>query len=132
MSIYFNSTEADLFIPESNFNAATLALKKAIEDEMIGEWIDREPALVANNFETIMDAVGYSMFDGTDDNGEYGCTDLWLNRSNLGDDEEIFRTLAPFMKDGSYIQFRDEYGDEWRYCSENGQLKILECKKEWI
>lgn len=41
----------------------------------------------------------------------------------LGDDEMLFRALAPFVKDGSYIEFRGEDNAMWRYVFENGKME---------
>lgn len=41
----------------------------------------------------------------------------------LGDDIEIFKIIAEFVEDGSYVTILGEDGDEFRYCFNNGTVK---------
>lgn len=49
----------------------------------------------------------------------------------LGDDEILFRAIAPFVNDGAIIEFDGEDGSRWRYVFENGEIKEQEAKISW-
>lgn len=41
---------------------------------------------------------------------------------NAGDEEDLFRALAPFVRSGSYLVFHGEDGDAWRLRFEDGKF----------
>ena len=40
----------------------------------------------------------------------------------LGDDEIFLSALAPYVEDGSYLEFEGEDGYSWRWSFKNGKL----------
>ena len=50
-----------------------------------------------------------------------------------GDEEELFRTLAPYVDDGSYLQFRGEDAEIWRYVFEGDSVERQDAtmRYEW-
>lgn len=54
---------------------------------------------------------------------EGNITELEFTGEKYGDDEILFKTLAPFIEDNSQINFRGEDGDKWQYRFNNKQMK---------
>jgi len=42
----------------------------------------------------------------------------------LGSDEVIWKTLAPFVRDGAEIYFRGEDDDHWKYVFKDGNMTV--------
>lgn len=57
----------------------------------------------------------------TDDEGNI--IDIYFDGSKLGDDAVLFEAIAPYVKDGSYIQMQGEDEALWRWCFSNGTLE---------
>lgn len=49
----------------------------------------------------------------------------------IGDEELMFRAIAPFVKDGSYIEMHGEDGARWRWKFINGQMKEISARIVW-
>lgn len=81
---------------------------------------------VDNNFEELMYELGYAIYE-TD---EPGYSIEYRSSEKLGDDEEIFSLIAPYINDG-YIELLGEDGDKWRYVFENGKCETKHPKIEW-
>jgi len=50
----------------------------------------------------------------------------------LGDDALFFRTIAPFVKAGSYIEMTDDEGDRWRWVFDGKTCKEVQADIVWI
>ena len=46
----------------------------------------------------------------------------YFSGEKLGDDEKLWKALAPFVKSGSTIEWHGEDDAHWRYLFENGEL----------
>ena len=51
-----------------------------------------------------------------DDDGNI--TSFYYNGSGMGDDEELYQALAPYMRSGCFLEVCNEMGNAWRwvYC----------------
>lgn len=48
---------------------------------------------------------------------------LWFNfNSKMGDERLLFEALAPFLKAGSYVDWRGEDGEHWRWEFRYGRM----------
>jgi len=57
----------------------------------------------------------------TEADGEGNITSLYFDGSGMGDDEELYQALAPYMRDGSFLELCNEMGDIWRWVFEGGK-----------
>lgn len=57
--------------------------------------------------------------------------DLNFSGEKLGDDEFLLSAIAPFVKDGSYIQMAGEDNEIWRWKFANGEMKAIYPKIIW-
>ena len=58
-------------------------------------------------------------------------TELKFKGEKLGDDLEMFRSIAPYVQDGSYIWMMGEDGSQWRWVFQSGVCKEITAKVEW-
>ena len=49
----------------------------------------------------------------------------------LGDEALMFKAIAPFVKDGSFIEMHGEDGAMWRWKFVNGTMKEISAKIVW-
>jgi len=47
----------------------------------------------------------------------------YFTGEKLGDDEQLFNVIAPFVKSGAEIYMHGEDGENWRYVFANGEVK---------
>lgn len=66
-----------------------------------------------------------------EENEDQSVTLQYFEGSKLGDDEQLFAALAPFVKSGALIECRGEDGAHWRYVFENGEMKEQEAIVRW-
>jgi hypothetical protein len=50
---------------------------------------------------------------------------------NLGDDFFLFKSIAPFVKTGSFLEFESENNKKWRWIFENNICKEVTPKIIW-
>ncbi len=58
--------------------------------------------------------------------------DLYFNAEKYGDDEQLMRVIAPFVKSNSFIEILGEDGNRWRWVFDNGVLKTLNAVITWV
>ena len=74
-----------------------------------------------NDFKGVMDELRYAVELQVQNNKKVYVLDFIGEK--LGDDEIVFKILAPFMNDG-YIEMLREDGDKWRWVFESGEMHI--------
>jgi hypothetical protein len=62
---------------------------------------------------------------------EGNIVDVEFNGEKYWDDEVIFEAIAPFVKDGSYIQMQGEDGERWRWVFWNGRMRQITSHVLW-
>ena len=86
-------------------------------------WVDKQPLLESNTLLEVFDEIRYSL--KTDINGDYELDEFIGEK--LGDDLEIFNSIAMYIEPDSFIEFEGEDGDVFRFLF-NGE----ECKYKFI
>lgn len=66
---------------------------------------------------------------GLDDKGNI--SHIHFEGEKLGDDEVLFKAIAPFVQDGSFIEMRGEDNAMWRWKFSNGKLKEIYPEVIW-
>ena len=74
-------------------------------------WINTEVVLGCETLETAMDEWGYSV--EVDDEGNV--TSISFNGEKIGQEEQLFRAIAPIVDEGSYIAMEGEDYAKWRW-----------------
>jgi hypothetical protein len=82
-------------------------------------WVDTEEFLGAKTLEAALEAWRWEA--GLDE--ETGdVVHLNFQGEKMGEDEELWKAIAPFVESGSYLQISGEDGATWRWCFKGGVL----------
>jgi len=80
-------------------------------------WVDTEEFMSAETLEAALEAWRWSALPKDGD-----IADLEFLGEKLGDDEALFRAIAPHVEDGSYIVMRGEDNELWRWLFKGGEF----------
>lgn len=83
--------------------------------------------LEADNLELALDNIGWDT--ETDDIGNIIRLDFV--REKLGDEKEIFNSIAKYFNEGSYIEMSGEDGGMWRWIFKDGKCRSIYPKIIW-
>ena len=99
-----------------------LAGKETIHDDSGSphySWVDTKLFLAAKTLEQAM----YQWRWDIEENDRTGAvTDIWFAGEKLGDDETLFQAIAPWVKDGSFIEMMGEDGAFWKWVFQDGEV----------
>ena len=111
MGYCMTQMEQDFKIKGENIPAAWEALKKKLNGNSIHMWVDNRAAITAPSFERTMEKCRWSVetYDTHD------VEEINFEGEKLGNDDIIFKTLAPYVEPNSYIQMQGEDGYIWRW-----------------
>lgn len=106
-----------------------LAGKETIHDASGGHfaWVNPSDFTSAKNLDEAFDAWRYQLsrhsegyIDGIEFCGE-----------KYGDDEILFKAIAPYVDSGSFIEFKGEDGAQWRWVFKDNKVKKVRAKVSW-
>lgn len=127
MGYYMSQVEAVFSIPADKVDAAHKAVQALSGKETIEDSSGRHFRWVHNNFAASPDLQRIMMewrwklrFDLSGNAAE-----IYFNGEKAGDDEILFDAIAPFVKDGSYIEMRGEDGECWRWVFDSGKCTVV-------
>ena len=63
--------------------------------------------------------------------GKGNITDLDFTGEKLWDHDEMFKEIAPYVEDGSYIEMHGEDGSMWRWVFKNGVCHEIDPVITW-
>ena len=143
MGYYVNITNQNIFVPKENFDAAYKAMCALNDRDDLksggswggdgitsdsprpegmtyhpAKWFSWMPAnypAVCKDFLSILKELGFE-YD-LDDSGNLG---LVHYDNKTGAEGHFFEAIAPFVQDGSFIEWRGEDGGEYRWLFTNG------------
>ena len=84
-------------------------------------WVDTNTVLESTKLEEALEEIRYRPIynqDGDIYNVEF-------TGEKYGDEEIFFKALAPYVESGSYLCFKGEDGDTWRWEFNNGEVKYI-------
>lgn len=109
-----------MYQTESNFRIkaerlpALLAALKSLE---AGRWVSQSEINRATTVEEVLRAWRWVPdFDGNGD-----LVELWFRGEKSGDEDSLFRVLAPYVEPGSFIEMRGEDDALWRFWFTDGK-----------
>lgn len=135
MSYCFQMADQDFKINPDKINAAHEALYNyAVKDldESASGWHGVSPSYVVKqrwkkDFNSLMEDMGFAV-DGLNGGVDY----IELRYEKYRDTEfEIFQVLAPFVEEGSFIQFVGEDYNIWRYAFKDGKCVEQYAEMRW-
>lgn len=139
MGYYVTLTESDWVIPES---PEVLAAIHRMDTEwheikrggswgpngVTEKWFSWMPADLSTlkSVREVFTDLGFEM--NTVDDSKVS---LWGYDNKTGQEELFLAAVAPFVKDGSYTEWRGEDGSIWRYAAVDGRLVYQEAELVW-
>ena len=115
MGYCMHKRESSFYIAQENCKNALEAIKGLAGKETYGDhysWVDTNAFLNAKHFD---DAMCKWRWEVEEDDNE-NIIDIDFIGEKLGDDFKLFKAIAPFVKEGSYIEMYGEDGCFWRWC----------------
>jgi len=90
------------------------------------DWVD-------DNFHQLTDIheMGQAWRWQFDTDNDGNINDIWFQGQKLGDEETFFKTIAPFVRDSSFIEMEGDDDERWRWVFKNGQLYEQDSKLVW-
>lgn len=133
MGYCMSQHESAIHIDEKNVRKALKAVKDLSGKETITDgsgrhfsWVDHNFAK-ANDFKSVMKAWRWEVV--FDDDGNV--SDLRFYGEKLGDDFILLNAIAPFVKNGGYIEMHGEDGTMWRWLFNGKTCTEKEAKVVW-
>jgi len=127
MGYHVDMMDASFNMKKENLLPALKAVKDFIRVSAQLRWVDNYTILNASNLAEVMEEFKYEL--SVDDLGNV--YDIGYDSDKQGDEETIFRVIAPYVEPDSYIEMLGEDGDRWRYLFKDGVLKILQGRVVW-
>lgn len=118
MGYYMLNIEADFQIKEVDFPAACEALKTFVESRDDLDYVNVSEAVKYCNEGDLIRALSECKWEC--DEGEDGIDTILPGRTQLGEDHELFKAIAPFVVENSFITMLGEEKEIWRWVFKNG------------
>ena len=90
-------------------------------------WADTKIIKSAKSLDEAMEEFRYT--PNYDKKGDVDYLDY--SESKIGDEEIMFRRIAPFVESGSYLEYEGEDGERWRWTFNNGEMDEEGCVRDW-
>lgn len=124
MGYYMNQTDGKFFIKKENINKVIKAIqglhgKESIEDSSGRHfsWVDHD-FYKKDNISDIFICWRWEV--GFDEDGNVNS--VTFQGEKLGDDGVLFKKIAPYVQDGSYIEMVGEDNMMWRWIFQDGRV----------
>jgi hypothetical protein len=130
MGYRMHQTGGEFFIAAGDKARALAAIKSLHGQETYGDhfsWVDTPEFLRADSLEG---ALRVWRWDAEAD-GDGNIVALEFAGENLGDDEKLFGTIAPFVRAGSYIEMTGEDNEMWRWVFADGTCREITPTVTW-
>ncbi|KKM85108.1 hypothetical protein LCGC14_1292370 [marine sediment metagenome] len=125
MGYYMYQEDTQFFMKKDDLQYALAAVRGLVGRETINDssgyhypWVDNS-FRERTDFRDIMDDWRWEIEQDVDES----VVGLEFLGEKLGDDELLFDTIAPWVKDGSFIEMRGEDGSMWRWEFNDGKLE---------
>ena len=97
-------------------------------------WVNNPPE---GGFTDIVEAIDAWRYDAEPINNPYGYQEVGdisiehFNGEKWGDDEYLWKAIAPFVRNGSDVSYVGEDGEQWRFEFEDGKVKERTARVVW-
>lgn len=126
MGCCMSMAECHFMIRHDKQNEALKALKELSKNRRL-RWASTDIIQNARHLEEAFEEIRFeACFDDFNN-----INDLDFTGEKLGDETEIFNSIAPFVEDNSYIEMYGEDGDRWRWVFKNGECKWVNPEIKW-
>jgi hypothetical protein len=94
-------------------------------------WMN-EPWAHHESIDPIFQQLGFDTYCCVLKPGEHASVQLLSYDSKIGQEALFLAAVAPFVKAGSYLEWRGEDGEAWRhYVGDDGKLYVQESEIHW-
>jgi len=121
MGYCIESNEIRFVIKKENANFVLKALKDFVKTKEKLMWVDIDTILDCETIEEAFEEIRYPLVENT--NGDYKID--YFSGEKLGDDLEIFNSIAPYVEEDSYIEMSGEDDNLWRWVFKNGKCEEI-------
>ena len=129
MGYYMDQMEAKFKFKDGKDKEILTTIKKIVNEGKIDPYVDKD---TINDCKTFEDALLIFDWEYADyDNGENVVPYIFFVGEISGDDYRLFRAIAPFVEDNSYIQMLGEDGAMWRWVFKDGKCREIHPKIIW-
>jgi len=90
-------------------------------------WVNTNEFVKATSLKEAMKAWRWEIYEDEEGN----VIDIDFYGEKLGDDEILLSAIAPFVKDGSFIEMMGEDDGHWRWCFENKKVVEKDAQITW-
>ena len=132
MGYCMNQQYSEFFIPADKVNDTLKAVQALAGKETIHDvyshfsWVSEDFHL-ATSFAEIMRAWRWHISYDADGNVD----EIEFNGEKFGDDIILFKAIAPFVKEGSFIEMQGEDGALWRWYFDGNKCIEKDAKISW-
>jgi hypothetical protein len=125
MGYCMSQTDGKFFIAADKMSEALKATKAM--DTKSYHWVEKGWSKGLVHLKEVLSEWGYSgEFDD-----DLNLIELHFNREKLGEEFEMFKVLAPFVKAGSFIEMTGEDGEQWRWVFDGTECKQIYPTVSW-
>lgn len=119
MGYSIEQVNSEFYIKAENLQACANAVLNALRDKEQVGWVRSSDINEYMGFSEIAEKFRWNV--RLNDEGDV--CDIEFNGEKLGEDIDLFlNSIAPYVLDESYISFRGEEDERWRYLFENGTM----------
>lgn len=90
-------------------------------------WVSQDQVTKAETLESALEEWRFPVKADAEGN----IISIYFDGEKLGDEDQLFKALAPFVKSGSFIEMSGEEGDRWRWTFTNGTFKTVYSEITW-
>ena len=119
---YCMTIEDQEFLIKKKNMAGALAAIKAIVGEGRFSWVNAKEYQDAETLEDALMAWRWPPYMNKSANPKGEIVNLEFDGEKSGDEDILFRAIAPFVEAGSFIEMRGEDGCRWRWLFHKGEL----------
>jgi len=105
MSVSIHLSRKQFFIAAEHKEAALAAAKP-----IYGHWVRKGDTDSCETLEELLEVWGYE----AKNDGQGNITNISLTNEKLGEEKEMFKAIAPYVKAGSFLELSSEDGS-WRW-----------------
>lgn len=134
MGYHINLTEADFRIDAENTRDALDTIRELMADPSADRhgysaqsgrhfsWLNNA---TPEDWDSLQDAMADWRFPVELDDDQ-NVVDIRFSGQKIGDENQLFDVIAPYVEDGSYLEFRGEDGDVWRLVFDDDSVEEVQ------
>jgi len=127
MGYNMHMANSEFFIVKENIPNVVKAIKDLLSKGREFGWVDSKNIKSTNDVSKIFMEWCYEVeFDA-----EMNINRIWFIGEKLGDEIEMFKVIAPWVKAGSFIEMVGEDGSRWRWMFDGKTVKEKNAKVVW-